>query len=513
MENFNLDIENRKESLHQVRDHIINVALISFAITAFGALFFSLVSGYESGWNQGHAVHVIVYINIVLAVVFRRRIPTNIKSSLVILMFVLLSIAGFLTRSNISMWMSFMYTGLVLALILFRLVYAIALFILIMTVVTVTGILFLLGLYSFPVDFDTYHGAVSTWVSMIFAVLMIAVIIINSMKVLHDHLFGMADTLDDHRRELQASNEKLQGMNEEYEMQSETLLNTQVDLMEKEQLYRAIFKSANDCIILINIEGIIYQSNKKTDELFGENVDGKHPWDFSPEIQPDDRKSEEKGWEFLNAVFEGIPQRFFWTHQRRDGTFIETEVSLSPMKVGDTDFVLGIVRDISDQKKLEKQLVQTQKMEAVGTLTSGLAHDFNNILGAIMGGVTLVERIVKDCAYREDDRALKYIDIVMKASNRASGIISQLMNLSRNREETLLPVDLNQSLESVIKIIQNSLPKSISIEYRKFNEPAIVKAEQTQVEQVLLNLCINASHAMTIMRSPEEKEGGLFLLT
>lgn len=205
-------------------------------------------------------------------------------------------------------------------------------------------------------------------------------------------------------------------------------------------------------------------------------------------------------------------------HIKKDGTVVPVEVTVSFLRDagGEAIGIVGITRDISERvrsleenRKMQEQLAQAQKMEAIGTLVGGIAHDFNNILGGIIGSFDLLARMLKDETLEKRERIDKYLNLGMESSLRSAGLIKQLLALSRKHEISLSPVDINDSVSHVIEICRNSLPKNVEIEYTISEVPLVVLGDTVQIEQVLLNLCINASHAMTIMRPEREKQGGI----
>lgn len=208
-------------------------------------------------------------------------------------------------------------------------------------------------------------------------------------------------------------------------------------------------------------------------------------------------------------------------HIRKDGTVIPVEVTVSFLRnyEGKAIGIVGITRDISERikaleenRRMHEQLAQAQKMEAIGTLVSGIAHDFNNILGGIIGSYDLLTRMLKDEKLQKRERVDKYLNLGMESSLRSAELIKQLLALSRKHEITLNPVDINDSIGHVIDICRNSLPKTVEIDYLPSDVPLIVMGDTIQIEQVFLNLCINASHAMTLMRGDNEKQGGVLKL-
>lgn len=171
--------------------------------------------------------------------------------------------------------------------------------------------------------------------------------------------------------------------------------------------------------------------------------------------------------------------------------------------------VIIIVSDITSIIKNEQKLLQMQKIEMIGNLSAGIAHDMNNILGGMVGSIDLLKMTIEQqVEIRKNTELFQYIKILEDSTTRATGIIKQLLSLSKKDNLIMEKVDLNISIKEIVKFCKASFSKNITINHKCLDEPAIVNGDKIQIEQVLLNILINSNHALTIMRSEGEKQGG-----
>jgi len=185
--------------------------------------------------------------------------------------------------------------------------------------------------------------------------------------------------------------------------------------------------------------------------------------EWSDRIHPDDRAEALRLLEVAKG--EMIPYEFEYRFRHKNGEYLWIYFNgyFIPDENGKANSMLGMMHDITGRKKTEEQLLQAQKMETVGTLAGGLAHDFNNILGGIMGSVNLFERLLQKEDLVEKDKIDLYLDIIKKSSFLATELIKQLLLLSKKHEILLMPVDVNDAIENVMGICRNSFPKSIEL--------------------------------------------------
>lgn len=171
------------------------------------------------------------------------------------------------------------------------------------------------------------------------------------------------------------------------------------------------------------------------------------------------------------------------------------------------------VDDITELEKKEMQLRQMQKMEIVGTLAGGLAHDFNNVLGGIVGTLSLIKIKLHNAQEISVDSFKSYLTTMEESSERASNMVQQLLSLSSRQEFSFTRFDLNLGVRNVVNICQNTFDKRVEIQVKYSEKEALIFADQTQMEQIILNFCINAYHSMTIMRGKDEPMGGVLVIS
>jgi len=163
--------------------------------------------------------------------------------------------------------------------------------------------------------------------------------------------------------------------------------------------------------------------------------------------------------------------------------------------------IVILKKEQEEKKKIEAQLQQAQKMESIGTLTGGIAHDFNNILGIIVGNTELALEDVP-----ESNRAHSNLKEIEKASLRAKNIVKQLLSFSRKTEQKLQPIQIAFVIKDALKFLRSTIPTTVNIHQNIQTTEETILADPTQINQIIMNLCINASHAM-------EQSGGDLIVT
>jgi|GEM_PF-1063753 len=204
---------------------------------------------------------------------------------------------------------------------------------------------------------------------------------------------------------------------------------------------------------------------------------------------------EELDREIAGTLAEGRTWSGRLTCLRKDGSSYHCEAMASPIRnpQGTVINYVTIHRDITNEMRLEQELRQSQKMEAIGTLAAGIAHDFNNILTAIIGNAEMALAKVL-----ESDPVRRNVKRVLESGSRAADLVKQILTFSRQAEQERKPVQLAEVTKEVLKLVRSSLPATIEIrqQIEVDTSRSVVCADPTQLHQVLMNLCTNAAHAM-----------------
>ncbi len=180
------------------------------------------------------------------------------------------------------------------------------------------------------------------------------------------------------------------------------------------------------------------------------------------------------------------------THRAKDGreVIVETRATLVRNEDGTPQSILGINTNITEQKKLEKQLLRTQRLESIGTLASGVAHDLNNILVPILMAAPILRNDVPG------DEREKFLNIIESSAQRGAGIVKQVLTFARGASGDRVLLQPTYLLGEITKIAQETFPKSIRMRTTYPEDVRLIEGDATQLHQVLLNLCVNARDAM-----------------
>jgi len=267
------------------------------------------------------------------------------------------------------------------------------------------------------------------------------------------------------------------------------------DRRQAEKFIKNILESVGEGFIVIDNQYRILSANRAFCEYVKrplEEVTGRRCYEVSHYVN---KPCYEQGEECpVRYTFEtGDPHTVIHTHYDKDGKPSYVEIRAYPMKneSGETISVIELVNDITEKRKLESQLRQAQKMEAVGLLAGGVSHDFNNILTAIVGYGNLLRMKMK-----EDDPLRHNVTQILASVERGANLTHSLLAFSRKQVMNPRPVNFNAIVESVHKLLKRLIGEDIELKTLLTAEDVTVMADSGQIEQVLMNLATNARDAM-----------------
>lgn len=262
-------------------------------------------------------------------------------------------------------------------------------------------------------------------------------------------------------------------------------------LAEREELFRLISENAADMIAVVDTKGQRLYNSPSYQRLLGYSQEELGKTSAFEQIHEDDRIAVRDAANEARRT--GMGRTVEYRIRHRDGRWLTLESTASVVRNrdGDVEKLVIVNRDITERKQLEQQLHRSQKLEAVGRLSGGVAHDFNNILGLIIGySEALQERIPADDPYREA------VDEIQNAGKRAAALTQQLLAFSRKQVLEPRILSLNTIITDIEKMLRRLVGENIKIELLLGPDTGTVKADRSQIEQVILNLVVNARDAM-----------------
>ncbi len=338
------------------------------------------------------------------------------------------------------------------------------------------------------------NGILLTIIAILFMGIVAYIVLYKTMKPLDELVEGVkAVGKGDRTRVVSVSSrDELGVLAREFNKMVESLKNWEQQLKESEAQYRSLFDRVQHGIVILDANGKIINSNPAFFKLLGyNNVDaiiGKNISIFS--TSPEEIQHMLSELEKQKSIHD-------WSIKLKDKNDKLHETLFSAVgrfneynKFIDAE---AVVIDITEQKNLEKQLIQAQKMEAIGTLAGGIAHDFNNILTGILGYVSILKQkanITKDPIF------LKALSIIESSSLRAANLTKQLLAFARRGKYQETIIDLNNIVREVIRLLEETLDRRIKLIHTMEKNLWKIKADEGQIYQCILNLCINAKDAM-----------------
>jgi two-component system, cell cycle sensor histidine kinase and response regulator CckA len=299
--------------------------------------------------------------------------------------------------------------------------------------------------------------------------------------------------------ELQATEEMLRTQIDEYQTTHDQLLATEEmlrvqleEVEESSQKFKAVFEHSPITVALTTLpEGTFSEVNQSFIDMFGYSRDeaiGKTTIELGVWLHETDRNR------YLKMLRDnGYVHNFEAEMRRKEGEEITVLFSGVLLEIAGKPSILSAVMEITEQKRLQHQLFQSQKMDIVGQLAGGIAHDFNNMLAGIMAAAELLKLRLPN-----DEKNSKMLDTIIEATTRSADLTRELLTFSRKGTAVSGPVRIHDTIAAVMSLLERTIDKQIQLSARLEGGNPVVMGDQTQLQNALLNLGVNARDAMPL---------------
>ncbi len=272
------------------------------------------------------------------------------------------------------------------------------------------------------------------------------------------------------------------------------MMNVRRQTLSSAEWYQTLFDSCADAILVMEDNRFI-DCNEAACRMLGADskadVLGTEPWEISPELQPDGTLSAVKQAENLAIAMEHGTHRFDWKHRRLDGTTFPVEVVLTVLSRGSHTYLHASWRDTSEREQLELELRHSQKLDTVGKLVGGVAHDFNNQLMPIVGYSELLQSELRD-----SPQLLEYVEWINKAAHHSAELVNRLMAFSRKDTRETEVSNLTAVVYQLSEMMHQLIGEDVVFSLESSAAPLRVNLSQGDIEQIVLNLISNARDAI-----------------
>ena len=257
-------------------------------------------------------------------------------------------------------------------------------------------------------------------------------------------------------------------------------------LRSSEAYFRTLFEAVPAAVAVLR-RGEVVDANPRYLQIFQA---AEPPWVLAPVRQPDGSHSRDHGERLAAAALGGSVQRLPWQCRRADGTLFDSEITVTRFRHEEDDLLMVIVRDLTAIREMETKLHHAQKMDALGQLAGGVAHDFNNMLSAIRSAAELLHEEV------QGERPARLAGTIVAAADRAGQLTRQLLAFARKGKVLSTPTDVHLIITEAVALLERTIDRRIHISQRLLAADATVVGDPSQIQSALLNLGVNARDAM-----------------
>ncbi|WP_456408965.1 PAS domain S-box protein [Caldithrix abyssi] len=265
--------------------------------------------------------------------------------------------------------------------------------------------------------------------------------------------------------------------------------NAELSLADSERRYRTLFNIAPDLIFVLDDGGQVLSLNPAFKKITGHEIEEFLKTPFVELIVEEDRSVFK---EQLEICLRGeAPPSHEFRIRGYDGEKVVDLILIPLQEKGKARVIFGIGRDVTERKILEESLRRAERLKSIGTLAGGIAHDFNNILEILLGNYT----ILKD-ALAPDSELYFSLELIRQAIERGKNLVHNLLTFASKKEPKYIVLDLNKEIMHVVELLQQTTPRAIYFDLHLSKESIWIRFDQVQIQQMILNLCLNAIDAI-----------------
>ncbi len=473
------------DSLSAMRARLLKGMLIAISILGLPALIIACLEAVALNQIGGVMLYIVLYFLAVAATLAFNRLPFVFSACVMLGCLYVISLFNLMHFSFSGAGIEIFLTITVLATVLLGIRSGLFVGGLCLVSLITAGLCFVYGMFPITPGMPATTGHLVSWITAAGVFILLAGTSILGAGMLQEHLIRSAETVHSQAEALARANEKL---SEEMLQRSEV----EAKLKQSEFQFRTLFEVAPDAMYLTDLEGSFIDGNQAAETLMGisrKTFIGKNLLTLG--ILPPDEMP--KARDLLGNNIQGKstgPDEISLV--TKNGKTVVVEIRTCPFHMNDRPVILGIARDVSERKRLEARINQARKMESVGNLAGGVAHDFNNMLSVIIGNAELAMDQTDP-----NDFSHHCLQEILTAAQHSAAVTSQLLAFARKQTAAPAVLDLNQTVETMLRLHRRLMGEEIDLVYKPGKNIWPVKMDPSQIDQILANLCVNARDAVS----------------